>query len=107
MAPRTPLPPRHHSGTTLNLPWYHRTVRHSPSHSPPPSPVAWFAPPVASIPLTLIRRRFPLTHAARGHLPGSLNLRFKLCCRRREKLAGNCERVASNQGHCGFEGVGS
>jgi hypothetical protein len=30
MAPCTPWPPRHRSGTTADLPWYHRTVRHFP-----------------------------------------------------------------------------
>jgi len=33
MVVRTPLPPWTQSGTTLDLPWYHRTVWYTPSRS--------------------------------------------------------------------------
>ena len=53
------------------------------------------------------RRRQSAPFSVRGRFSGvSLSLRFKLCCRRREKLAGNCQGIASSQGNCGFEGSG-
>jgi hypothetical protein len=58
MAVCTPLPPRYRSGTTLDLPWYHRTVFHPPKHSPPPAPTPRFAHPEVSRHLMAIRRRF-------------------------------------------------
>jgi hypothetical protein len=42
----------------MDLPWYHRTVRDTPKHSPPPAPAPWLATPEASTHLMPIRRRF-------------------------------------------------
>ena len=49
-----PLATLVHSGTTLDLPWYHRTVRYPPKYSPPPAPTPGFAPPAASTHLMAI-----------------------------------------------------
>jgi hypothetical protein len=51
----TPAIPRHYPGTTLDPPWYHRTVRHPAKHGPPTAPDPRSHPPTASTPLMATR----------------------------------------------------